>query len=135
MSIIVTTQKHYSISALAAEFGVTTRTLRFYEEKGMLRPRREGQTRIYDSADRTRLRLIVRGKRLGFSLEESSEIIGMYDPATGNNKQLQALINKMREKRSQLEQQKEDLDQMLHDLTASERRCKKAMTKRSSAKS
>lgn len=131
----MTTSKQYSIRELAAEFGVTTRTLRFYEEKGMLRPRREGQTRIYDSADRTRLRLIVRGKRLGFSLEESSEIIGMYDPAASNNKQLQALINKMREKRSQLELQQEDLDQMLHDLSAAEQRCKLAMTKQSSAKS
>lgn len=126
---------HYSIRNLAAEFGVTTRTLRFYEEKGLLRPQREGQTRIYDSADRTRLRLILRGKRLGFSLEESSEIIGMYNPATGNNRQLQALINKMREKRGQLEQQKQDLDQMLQDLSAAERRCKQAMAKRASAKS
>lgn len=126
-------KKHYSIRNLATEFGVTTRTLRFYEEKGLLRPQREGQTRIYDSADRTRLRLILRGKRLGFSLEESSEIIGMYDPATGNNRQLQALVNKMREKRDQLEQQKEDLEQMLQDLDAAEQRCKQAMAKQAGA--
>ncbi|NND83199.1 MAG: MerR family DNA-binding transcriptional regulator [Gammaproteobacteria bacterium] len=118
----------YSIRDLAAEFGLTTRTLRFYEEKGLLRPRRKGQTRVYSSADRTRLRLILRGKRLGFSLQESSDIISLYDPATGNNKQLQALINKMHEKRSQLEQQQRDLNNMLADLASAEARCKAAMS-------
>lgn len=117
----------YSIRELAAEFGVTTRTLRFYEEKGLLHPRREGQTRVYSSADRTTLRLILRGKRLGFSLEESSDIIRLYDPASRNNRQLQVLIDKMHEKRALLEQQQHDLDNMLGDLAAAEARCIAAM--------
>ncbi|MBT3425869.1 MAG: MerR family DNA-binding transcriptional regulator, partial [Gammaproteobacteria bacterium] len=71
----------YSISELSNEFRITPRTLRFYEEKGLLNPTRNGQTRVYNGSDRVRLELILRGKRLGFSLEESCDIINMYDPA------------------------------------------------------
>lgn len=112
----------YSIGDLAEEFDVTTRTLRFYEEKGLLTPKRNKQNRRYGSADRTRLKLILRGKRLGLTLEESSDIISMYDPAGGNKKQIQTLISKVREKRRQLLQQKQDLELMLLDLRASEER-------------
>ena len=97
--------KHHSISDLSQEFDITTRTLRFYEEKGLISPERQGQNRIYSAADRARLKLILRGKRLGLTLEESSGIIAMYDPQTNNKKQLQTLIHKIREKRHQLEQQ------------------------------
>ena len=119
--------EHYSITDLAAEFDVTTRTLRFYEEKGLLAPARNKQNRRYNSADRTRLKLILRGKRLGLTLEESSEIISMYDPAAGNKKQIQSLIEKISVKRMQLLQQKKDLDLMLLDLRASEERCLAAL--------
>jgi DNA-binding transcriptional MerR regulator len=115
--------KHYSISDLSQEFDITTRTLRFYEEKGLLSPERQGQNRIYSAADRARLKLILRGKRLGLTLEESSGIIAMYDPQTNNKKQLQTLIHKIREKRHQLEQQQKDLDLMILDLNDSEERC------------
>ena len=115
--------KHYSISDLSQEFDITTRTLRFYEEKGLLSPERQGQSRIYSAADRARLKLILRGKRLGLTLEESSGIIAMYDPQTNNKKQLQTLIHKIREKRHQLEQQQKDLDLMILDLNDSEERC------------
>ena len=119
--------EYYTIRDLAEEFDVTTRTLRFYEEKGLLAPMRNKQNRRYDSADRTRLKLILRGKRLGLTLEESSEIISMYDPAGGNKKQIQTLISKVREKRRQLLQQKQDLELMLLDLRTSEERCLTAL--------
>ena len=115
--------KHHSISDLSQEFDITTRTLRFYEEKGLISPERQGQNRIYSVADRARLKLILRGKRLGLTLEESSGIIAMYDPQTNNKKQLQTLIHKIREKRHQLEQQQKDLEVMILDLNDSEERC------------
>ena len=106
----------YSIRDLAREFDITSRTLRFYEEKGLLSPAREGQNRIYSRADRTRLLLILRGKRLGLTLEESADLIGMYDPSSDNQHQLLAVIDKIRESRRRLELQKQDLEQMLSDL-------------------
>jgi len=115
--------KQHSIGDLSREFDVTTRTLRFYEEKGLLCPSREGQNRIFSSSDRTRLKLILRGKRLGFTLDESSEIIAMYDPLSDNEKQLQALIVKIRKKRNQLLQQQKDLELMLFDLRDAEEKC------------
>lgn len=114
---------HYSISDLSQEFEITTRTLRFYEEKGLLKPKREGQNRVYSPADRIRLRLILRGKRLGFTLEESQGIIDMYDPQTDNKKQLQALIAKIRDKQDTLKQQQDDIQAMLLDLRTWEKRC------------
>lgn len=118
----------YSIRDLAQEFSVTTRTLRFYEEKGLLKPSRNKQTRSYSNADRTRLRLILRGKRLGLSLEESSDIILMYKSTSGNQQQLERLLDKIREKRQQLLQQQEDLKLMLADLQDSEARCLAALS-------
>ena len=106
----------YSIRELAREFEITSRTLRFYEEKGLLHPTRDGQNRVYSRADRTRLRLILRGKRLGLTLEESADLIGMYDPGSDNQQQLRAVIDKIRESRRRLEAQKHDLEQMLNDL-------------------
>ena len=88
-------QNSFSISELAREFDVTTRTIRFYEEKGMLAPERRGQTRIFSHADRVRLELILRGKRIGMSLIESREIIEMYDPASDNSEQYLFLINNL----------------------------------------
>lgn len=117
----------YSISDLASEFDITTRTIRFYEEKGLIRPSREGCTRSYSSADRVKLKLILRGKRLGFTLEESGEIINMYDHDRGNAEQLQALINKINAKQAQLNQQKHDIDAMLIDLSEAEISCKKSL--------
>jgi DNA-binding transcriptional MerR regulator len=119
--------KRYSIRELAEEFDITTRALRFYEEKGLLTPTRSKQTRTYSAADRTRLRLILRGKRLGLTLEESSDIIRMYDPAAGNYQQMQTLIKKIREKRDQLLEQQKDLELMLIDLGAAEARCQQAL--------
>jgi len=115
--------QQFSIRDLAEEFDITPRTLRFYEEKKLLSPRREGQTRSYSNADRTRLRLILRGKRLGLTLEESAEIINMYDAGTSNKKQLQTLLEKIREKKTQLLEQQKELKLMLTDLSDAEQRC------------
>jgi DNA-binding transcriptional MerR regulator len=117
----------YSITDLANEFGVTTRTIRFYEEKGLLRPQREGTRRIYGAADRTRLRLILRGKRLGLSLEESAEIIGMYGTPGHNRRQLETLLQRIRERREDLQRQQRDLQALLRELEEAERNCRAAL--------
>lgn len=119
--------RQYSIRDLSLEFEVTPRTLRFYEEKGLLSPTRNGQARIYSAADRTRLLLVLRGKRLGFTLEESAEIIFMYDLGSNNKRQLQALIDKIGEKKQRLEAQKADLDLMTADLNDWENRTKASL--------
>ena len=120
----------YSISELASEFDVTTRTIRFYEEKGLLNPNREGTRRIYSAADRTKLRLILRGKRLGLSLDESAEIILMYGKPGNNQRQLESLLSKIREKRAELTRQKRDLTAMLKELADAEDKCLKALNGR-----
>ena len=106
----------HTITDLSREFSVTPRTLRFYEEKGLLNPKRSGKNRIYSAGDRTRLRLILRGRQLGLSLEESAEVIGLYAPGTPNHEQLHLLLQKIEEKREQLYAQREALDAMLGDL-------------------
>ena len=106
----------YSISEMSSEFKITPRTLRFYEEKGLLTPSRQGQSRIYSGSDRVRLELILRGKRLGFSLEESCDIIDMYDPTGNNLDQLEKVTATVRMKIIQLEQQQRDLKRMLSEL-------------------
>ena len=123
-----TSMPTYTIRDLAEEFDITTRTLRFYEEKGMLSPLRQGQLRIYNAGDRTRLKLILRGKRLGLDLQESSEIIAMYNPGTNNQKQLKALLAKIGEKKIQLVRQQEDLDAMFEDLKLWEKNCTEALS-------
>jgi len=117
----------YTISDLASEFDVTTRTIRFYEEKGLLSPRREGVRRIYSPADRTRLRLILRGKRLGLSLDESAEIIRMYGTPGKNRRQLELLISRIQERRADLLRQQKDLQAMLGELASAEQHCREAL--------
>ena len=117
----------YSIRDLSQDFGVTTRTLRFYEEKGLLEPERRGRTRLYTAADRVRLKLILRGKQLGFTLDESAELIAMYDPDSNNVAQLQALIDKIREQRCRVEKQQQHIRLMLKDLKDWEQRSAEAL--------
>lgn len=109
-------QSHYSISELAEEFGITTRAIRFYEEKGLIHPARRGQRRLYTAADRVRIQLILRGKRVGMTLRESVELIDLYDPDTGNANQLQALLDDISSRRERLLQQRRDIDDMLAGL-------------------
>tara|TARA_B100000795_G_scaffold260379_1_gene236196 strand:- start:167 stop:562 length:396 start_codon:yes stop_codon:yes gene_type:complete len=116
----------YSIRELSQEFDVTTRTLRFYEEKGLLSPARSGQNRAYSAADRARLILILRGKTLGLSLTQSADLIAMYDPASNNKKQLETLIEKIQSRRHQLQAQKQELERMIIDLEAWEERSRAA---------
>jgi len=108
--------KTHTISELAREFGVTTRTIRFYEEKGLVSPLREGQKRLYTNADRVRIKLILRGKRIGMTLQECVEFIDMYDPEHNNTEQLHSLIDNVKKRREQLLQQKKDIDEMLAGL-------------------
>jgi len=118
----------YSISELAEEFGVTTRTLRFYEDKGILSPRRRGTTRVYSERDRVRLKLALRGKRMGFSLNECSEIIEMYDPIVGNERrQLQRLLEKIKDHREVLLQKRADIDATLETMTEIEVLCRQSL--------
>ena len=126
--------RSYSISDLASEFDVTPRTLRFYEEKGLLEPTRSGQNRRYSGADRTRLILVLRGKTLGLSLQESAELIGMYDPSSNNRAQLSRLIEKIQARKTQLVAQKLELEQMIDDLDAWEQRSRKSMQSRKAKK-
>lgn len=119
--------KTYSIGELANEFGITTRTIRFYEEKGYLSPQRQGTRRVYAAPDRTSLRLILRGKRLGLSLEETADLIKMYGSPRGNRTQLQKFVLRIAEKRAELENKQKDLDVMLQDLQSVEDKCHLAL--------
>jgi DNA-binding transcriptional MerR regulator len=112
----------FTIGDLAAEFGVTTRTIRFYEDKGLLTPRRHGTHRVFGPRDRTRLRLILRGKRIGFSLAEIAEIVGMYDDAPGERGQLELLIARAAEHRATLELKRAAIDSTLDELAEVENR-------------
>ncbi len=120
-------RRTYTISELAKEFDLTTRTIRFYEDEGLLSPAREGTTRIYSPRDRTQLRLILRGKRLGFSLHECRELFELYDPERGNRQQLELMLNKIAERRRSLEQQRRDIDVMAEELDHVELRCREAL--------
>ena len=118
----------YSISDLARELDITPRAIRFYEEQGMLSPERRGLERIYSARDKVSLKLILRGKRIGFSLAECKELIELYDPASGNRKQLETFMHKIAARRLQLEQQLLDIQQMQLELDTAEERCQIAMS-------
>ena len=117
-------KEFYTISDLAKEFDVTTRTIRFYEDQNLISPLREGTRRLFRARDRTRLKLILRGKRLGFTLAEISEIVVMYDAAPGEVGQLRLLISKIESQRAQLQQQMQDIEATLSDLLEVENRCR-----------
>lgn len=117
----------YSISDLARELDITTRTIRFYEEQGMLSPERRGLERIYSARDKVTLKLILRGKRIGFSLAECRDLISLYDPSGDNQKQLTSMLTKIAERRAQLDQQLLDIRQMQLELDTAEERCKAAL--------
>ena len=129
------TAKTHTISELAKEFGLTTRTIRFYEEKGLIKPVREGQKRLYSNADRVRIKLILRGKRIGMTLQECVDVIDMYDPGHNNAEQLHSLINKVKERRESLLQQKRDLDSILAGLDEVQSLCEAALVKTARKKS
>jgi len=121
-------QTTFSISKLAKEFDLTTRSVRFYEDQKLLFPKRSGQTRIYSRQDRVRLKLILRGKRLGFSLAEIRELFSLWDKThSGSEKQLKRLIEVITIKRAELSQQLEDIANLQAELTSAETRCLEAL--------
>jgi DNA-binding transcriptional MerR regulator len=117
----------YSISELAQEFGVTTRTIRFYEDQGLLRPQRAGATRIFSNRDRVRLKLALRGKRLGFSLAEIRELFELYDVSRDEKKQLEAFLVRLERRRALLEQQREDIKVMLNEIDFFANQCRQLL--------
>lgn len=120
----------YTISELAREFDITTRAIRFYESCGLLTPRREGQRRIYSRRDRTRLKLTLRGKRIGMSLAEIGEVFDLYDMAHGQERQLERYLNILEEKRTNLLGQLKDVQDVLAELEESAQRCREILAAR-----
>lgn len=120
----------YSISDLAREFEVTTRTIRHYEEQGLLSPAREGTNRIFSNRDRVRLKLALRGKRLGFSLSDIRELFELYDLAKDEKTQLEEFRAKLEKRRALLEQQREDIEVMLNEISFFANQCQRLLTRK-----
>ncbi|WP_193944629.1 MerR family transcriptional regulator [Photobacterium frigidiphilum] len=113
----------FSISQLADEFDITLRSIRFYEDRGLLTPTRKGKARVYSKQDRARLKLTLRGKRLGFSLIDISELFEFYDSNKSNKKQQQEMLNAIKHRQQLLIQQQADIDALMMELNAAERNC------------
>lgn len=109
-------EEFYRIGELAEEFDVTLRALRFYEDKGLIGPRRLGNTRLYSRRDRARLRLILLGKRVGLSLHDIRELFALYDPASGNRRQLESADAKGAEQLDRLRQERASIDEAIAEL-------------------
>ncbi len=120
----------YTIGELAQEFEVTTRAIRFYEDQGLLSPARNGQARIYSVRDRVRLKLVLRGKRLGFSLGEIGGMLDLYDADPSEVGQLQYFVSKLDERRAQLNQQQQDIQVTLKELDDIEAQCQALLVKK-----
>jgi len=117
----------YTISELAAEFDVTARAIRFYEDVGLLTPARAGRNRVYSHRDRTRLKLTLRGKRLGLTLSEIKQLVDLYDAGTDQAPQLRAFLDVLAAHRQALEQQREDIEITLAEIAQHEARCRKLL--------
>ena len=127
MPTIEKERAEYSIGDLAREFDVTPRAIRFYEDQGLLAPGREGQRRIYTPRDRTRLKLTLRGKRLGLALSEIRELIDMYEPGRDQRPQLERFLAVLESHKASLAQQRADLEAQLSEIAAFERRVRKQL--------
>jgi DNA-binding transcriptional MerR regulator len=117
----------YTIGELAQEFDVTPRTIRFYEDQGLLAPRRDGTRRIYSKRDQVRLKLVLRGKRLGFSLAEVRDMLELYDSAPDERAQLEKFVAALSARRAQLERQREEIDEVLGEIRGFERQSRKLL--------
>jgi len=115
--------KYYSITELTREFGVSTRTLRFYEDEGLIHPERRGRTRLFRMADRRLIQEILRGRRIGFTIAEIREIIQVYKEPPGESGQLVLLMKKVDEKRAELRQKRKDIEETLAELDNVEEAC------------
>ncbi len=124
---MINTETTYSISELAKEFDITTRSIRFYEDQGLLKPERRGQTRIYNVQDRVRLKLILRGKRLGFSLSETGRLFDLYDADRTSRTQLHTMLQLIEEKKRDLQQQLDDIKVVMMELSSAESQCQQAL--------
>lgn len=123
-------RRTYAIGELARMFEITPRTIRFYEQEGLLAPERRGQTRVYQEKDRVRLKLTLRGKRLGFSLAEIREVVMMYDAMPdGNARQLERLLEILADKRANLERQLEDIRLMHRELDDAESQAREVLAR------
>lgn len=116
-------REYYTITELTREFDISTRTLRFYEDEGLIQPVRRGRTRLFRPSDRHLIRQILRGKRLGFSISEIREIIHMYKEPPGEVGQLKLMIRRIEEKREELRQKRRDLEETLLELDNAEEAC------------
>ena len=116
-------REYYTITELTREFGISTRTLRFYEDEELINPVRRGRTRLYRPSDRHLIRQILRGRRLGFSINEIREIIQVYKAPPGEVGQLRLLLGKIEEKRHVLRQKRRDLEDTLQELDQAEEAC------------
>jgi DNA-binding transcriptional MerR regulator len=113
----------FTITELAAEFDITPRAIRFYEDVGLLTPARDGRNRVYTQRDRTRIKLTLRGKRLGLSLQEIKQLVDMYESPDDTQQQLEAFLVVLRQHRQQMQQQLEDLQITLTEISQHEDRC------------
>lgn len=120
----------FTISDLAREFGITPRTIRFWEDQGIVAPLREGRNRVFTRRDRARLKMALRGKRLGLSLAEITDLIGMYNSTEDETPQLLKCLQIIEKRRAALEQQREDIDAMLGDITQFESQCHQELARR-----
>jgi DNA-binding transcriptional MerR regulator len=114
----------FTITELAAEFDITPRAIRFYEDMGLLEPGRKGRNRVYSPRDRTRLKLTLRGKRLGLALQEIKQLVDMYDSQASAAPQLRAFLTILAQHRGQLEQQRHDIEVTLAEIQQHEKRCR-----------
>ena len=123
----------FAISDLAREFGITPRTIRFWEDQGILSPEREAGKRVFTRRDRARLKMALRGKRLGLSLAEIKDLIGMYNSTEDETPQLLQCLRVMEKRRAALEQQREDIEAMLGEIAQFETLCQEELVRRDSA--
>ena len=121
----------FAISDLAREFSITPRTIRFWEDQGILAPQREGNKRVFTRRDRARLKMALRGKRLGLSLAEIKDLIGMYTSTEDETPQLLECLRVIAKRREALEQQREDIEAMLTEIGQFEQQCQEELTRRS----
>ncbi len=127
MLIDKTERSEFSISELAREFDVTPRAIRFYEDQGLLAPKRDGQRRIYSPRDRTRLKLTLRGKRLGLTLSEIRDLIDMYEPGRDERPQLERFLAVLEEHKASLVQQRADIEAQLSEIRTFEKKVRKQL--------
>ena len=125
----------YSISELAREFALTTRAIRFYEDSGLIAPKREKRTRVYGERERVRLKLILRGKRLGLALSEIGELLDLYEVRRNERAQLTAFLALLTDRRTRLLQQREDIEIVLAEIDAIERDCRRRLRAEPNAES